>query len=415
MDGGIVKQGALYLQHQQRFGKKWKKVWAMLYEATCSGLARLEMFEGSQPPDSGRKPECWKLLQLSECVSVSERNGEGSPKDTRSFSIETAQRVYLLASETSEQPGWVKALCSLAFPQDRLPLERKTSQPAQSDLHLQENELYSTKRETVFVVRIRPTEASIRCGLNGMYTLSAENSCLFLRDRQTGSSLYNWPYPYLRRFGRDKSMFSFEAGRRCNSGEGSFEFETPLGGQIFQAIECAINTRSGKQQVIEEQPLSSRKRTTSLLPKGPAVPVPCPQSDVIGKPSIKEESEYAVPFDKVAQKLLATGFGGLLGPQVPAQGKLPKTHQAEPIYDEPGTPQNPVYDEPEVIRSEAWKTQATDAHETGYEYPYLPGWDDYAVPRGSGADGEQQGEAEEWGEKGERAYDNITLKGGNEN
>ncbi|KAE8619232.1 hypothetical protein XENTR_v10009698 [Xenopus tropicalis] len=374
------------------------------------------MFEGSQPPDSGRKPECWKLLQLSECVSVSERNGEGSPKDTRSFCIETAQRVYLLASETSEQPGWVKALCSLAFPQERLPLERKTSQPPESGLHLQENELYSTTRETGFVVRIRPTEASVRCGLNGIYTLSTENSCLSLRDRQTGSSLYNWPYPYLRRFGRDKSMFSFEAGRRCTSGEGSFEFETPLGGQIFQAIECAINNK--KEQVSEEAPPGSRKRTTSLVPKGPAVSGPCPQSSVVGKPSIQEESEYAVPFDKVAQNLLATGFGGLLGPHIPQQDKRPKARpagQAEPIYDEPGTPHNPVYDEPEVIRSEAWKTQATDAHETGYEFPYLPGWDDYAVPRGSGADGEQQREAEEWGTGGEREYDNITLKGGNDN
>lgn len=34
--------------------------------------------------------------------------------------------------------------------------------------------------------------------------------------------------------------FSFEAGRRCASGEGSFEFDTRQGNEIFQAIEVAI-------------------------------------------------------------------------------------------------------------------------------------------------------------------------------
>lgn len=35
--------------------------------------------------------------------------------------------------------------------------------------------------------------------------------------------------------------FSFEAGRRCKSGEGNFEFETKQGNEIFQAVEAAIN------------------------------------------------------------------------------------------------------------------------------------------------------------------------------
>lgn len=99
--------------------QKWKKVWGVLYGTTPTGLARLELYEGIQPPEIGRKQECWKLLQLSECVSLSERSNESSPKDTRVFSIETTQRVYLIASEASEQPNWVKALCSLAFPQVR--------------------------------------------------------------------------------------------------------------------------------------------------------------------------------------------------------------------------------------------------------------------------------------------------------
>lgn len=38
-----------------------------------------------------------------------------------------------------------------------------------------------------------------------------------------------------------QSSFSFEAGRRCESGEGSFEFDTKQGNLLFLAVEAAIN------------------------------------------------------------------------------------------------------------------------------------------------------------------------------
>ncbi|KAG9488554.1 hypothetical protein GDO78_004871 [Eleutherodactylus coqui] len=422
MDGGLVKQGALQVQHQPRFGKKWKKVWALLYEATSTGLARLEMYEGCQAPETGRKQECWKLLQLSECVSISDRCGETCPKDTRAFSIETKLRVYLIASEIHEQQNWVRALCSLAFPQERRTLERTGSQPLMSSLQLQENSLYSTSKEASaggqFAVRVRQTEASSRCSLSGMYTLVAEGKCLSLRDRQMGNVVFSWPYPYLRRFGRDKTMFSFEAGRRCASGEGNFEFETAHGSHIFHAIESAIkashnDSPTGQEQYHEEvsnvphQPVRS-----SSLPAVPSLST-LPSKNNMPTSQPIPESEYAVPFDKVAKNLLATGFGGLLGPNVPPQSKSRKFCKPEHIYDEPEL--TPVYDEPEGIRVDAWRSQATDAHEIGYEYPYLPGWDDYAVPRG-GAKTCQKGvqeQEDEWGTQGtnEREYDNITLRG----
>ncbi|KAM4035284.1 docking protein 2 isoform 2-T4 [Anomaloglossus baeobatrachus] len=403
--------------------QKWKKVWALLYEATSSGLARLEMYEGNQPPETGRKQECWKLLQLSECVSLSDRCGESCPKDTRAFSIETAQRVYLIASEIPEQPNWVRALCGLAFPQERRTLERTASQPLISSLQLQENSLYSTSKEASaagqFAVRVRQTEASSRCGLSGLYTLVAEGKCLSLRDRQTGNSIFSWPYQYLRRFGRDKTMFSFEAGRRCASGEGNFEFETAHGSHIFNSIESAIKASRiespGSYDHCQEeasnlprQPV--RSASLAMAPSHSTMPF---KNNVLAN---QPESEYAVPFDKVAQNLLATGFGGLLGPNVPPQAKSRKVRKPEHIYDDPEL--TPVYDEPEGMRVDAWKRQATDAHEIGYEYPYLPGWDDYAVPRGGGkaCQGRAQKQDEEWGTQGvnEREYDNITLRGAKE-
>lgn len=214
-------------------------------------------------------------------------------------------------------------------------------------------------------------------------------------------------------------MFSFEAGRRCASGEGNFEFETAHGSHIFQAIESAIKASHNDSPVGHEQyheeasnPPRQQVRSTSL---GPSLSTLPSKNNVLANQPIPE-SEYAVPFDKVAQNLLATGFGGLLGPNVPPQPKSRKIRKPEHIYDEPEL--TPVYDEPEGIRMDAWKSQATDAHEIGYEYPYLPGWDDYAVPRGGPKicpEGVKEQE-DEWGTQGtnEREYDNITLRGAKE-
>lgn len=56
-----------------------------------------------------------------------------------------------------------------------------------------------------YVVTMRPTEASKRCRLQGSYTLRAGVSALELwGGPEPGTQLYDWPYRFLRRFGRDK-------------------------------------------------------------------------------------------------------------------------------------------------------------------------------------------------------------------
>lgn len=56
-----------------------------------------------------------------------------------------------------------------------------------------------------YVVTMRPTEASERCRLRGSYTLRAGVSALELwGGPEPGTQLYDWPYRFLRRFGRDK-------------------------------------------------------------------------------------------------------------------------------------------------------------------------------------------------------------------
>uniref|UniRef100_UPI0037E9966B docking protein 2 isoform X2 n=1 Tax=Semicossyphus pulcher TaxID=241346 RepID=UPI0037E9966B len=252
MEEDIRKQGMLYLQ-QQRFGKKWKRVWCVLFrESTCS-ISRLEFFEckdgGSiEKNDKSlrKQQEHKKVIRLADCIRVSEVEMDGCPRDTGPFLIETTEKIYMFAAQRNQLEDWTHKLCEIAFPMSwtehsvkRGSLQRGNT--VDEDEGMEDNSLYSG-RETMrdFKVCVRRTEASDRCRLKGDGVLRADSDALLLLDK-TGDVLYTWPYRFLRRFGRDKSTFSFEAGRRCNSGEGNFEFDTKQGNILFQAVEAAIN------------------------------------------------------------------------------------------------------------------------------------------------------------------------------
>ncbi|NXP51477.1 DOK1 protein, partial [Heliornis fulica] len=110
---------------------------------------------------------------------------------------------------------------------------------------------YSRDEVNAFWVTVQRTEAAERCELRGDYVLKAERDSLVLKDPRTNDIRYVWPYRLLRRYGRDKVMFSFEAGRRCESGPGNFTFETKQGNEIFRLVEASI--REQKAQVEEKR------------------------------------------------------------------------------------------------------------------------------------------------------------------
>ncbi|XP_078285032.1 docking protein 2-like [Rhinoraja longicauda] len=250
----VVKQGVLHTQQQQKFGKKWKKVWVLLYgESTCS-VARLEYFEFKEgvslsEKQSTRKTENKKVIKLSDCIRITEAPGESCPSDCRAFHLETIEKLFVFAAESSEYDDWSQTLCEMAFPMfwgewpglSKADGSQRSKKEKNNVVPMEENSLYSTRKAVKeFRVAVRKTEAADRCGLQGQFLLRVEDDSLQLRQLKSSEVVYTWPYKFLRRFGRDKVTFTFEAGRRCVSGEGSFEFDTKHANGIFQVIELAI-------------------------------------------------------------------------------------------------------------------------------------------------------------------------------
>ncbi|XP_042368028.1 docking protein 1b [Plectropomus leopardus] len=259
-----VKEGQLYVQHQ-KFGKKWKKNWFVLYPASQNGIARLEFYDspsgggggagggsGSGSNEKTRKLDK-KIIRLSECISILPALTESCPKENMAaFCVETNDKTHVFAAEKTTSKDWMDTMCDIAFQGGGGSSNTTTadSNGGGQDLQMSENLIYYSREEVnEFWVSVQRTEASERCGLAGSYWLKAENDVLILKDPKTKRNVLVWPYKLLRRYGRDRVMFSFEAGRRCDSGPGNFTFETKQGNEIFTLVDQAIQS----QKVLAEE------------------------------------------------------------------------------------------------------------------------------------------------------------------
>lgn len=62
--------------------------------------------------------------------------------------------------------------------------------------------------------------------------------------RPAGREPVHWPYLCLRRYGYDSNLFSFESGRRCQTGQGIFAFKCSRAEEIFNLLQDLMQCNS---------------------------------------------------------------------------------------------------------------------------------------------------------------------------
>ncbi|XP_068176648.1 docking protein 1-like isoform X3 [Antennarius striatus] len=255
-----IKTGKVYLRPHKP-GKKWKAVLLSLFSYSTSGVGRLEMQDiggGGAGGEHGvmrhHQPHVdrkLKVVRLSELISVLRLppNAEACPMENMSaFCVETQDKTMVFATFKDDCVDWIEKLCHSTFQQ--------SGPSGPSQLHMEENQIYASADDTPeFWVVVQRTEAASRCGLQGSYWLHVGREALLLRETQRKSIVHQWPYEFLRRYGNDKLALTIEAGRRCDSGPGSFTFETQQAEKIFSLIQSTIKqkTSSIKIQDVEKQ------------------------------------------------------------------------------------------------------------------------------------------------------------------
>ncbi|KAM6973440.1 fibroblast growth factor receptor substrate 2-like [Aplochiton taeniatus] len=101
-----------------------------------------------------------------------------------------------------------------------------------------------------------------------------------------------WPYLCLRRYGYDSNLFSFESGRRCQTGQGIFAFKCARAEEIFNMLQEVMHSHS--ISVVEEAVLepSHQAAHTPSTPTALGYSVPTVPNGVTRLPSVGEAQSH---------------------------------------------------------------------------------------------------------------------------
>ncbi|CAH0552869.1 unnamed protein product [Brassicogethes aeneus] len=215
--------------HPNKKSKKPHLRYCKLFKASKCGIERLEMYENQKSSDEG------KIIPLNNCIKIK----EVTPGQCF-FKIFTKTETYEFDAMTQEdKSSWIKQIQYVAFPDDSSKITTIE----------EDNELYCPSGEGIFSVKVLSTKASVKC------EIANENCILMLTPYELelknllGEVLYTWPYRYIRKYGFKNGNFTFEAGRKCISGEGTFLLEHPNKDEIFRSV--ALKMKSMKQTMTE--------------------------------------------------------------------------------------------------------------------------------------------------------------------
>lgn len=232
-------------------------------------------------------------------------------------------------------------------------------------------------------MKLISSDASERCGLKEQtYTLVITPVALQLRESDENDTLLlTWPYRFIRKYGYRAGRFTFEAGRKCASGEGVFHLEHSNQQEIFRCISAKmksmkklLNGEGGMSSIMcgDNQfraALSMMARSRSPLPPSPTSTTPlildselnnfsCSTKPLMPLPSLSVPPSHPPPPPPLKPK-----------PKTFFTKKLPTPFINEPHCETKEMESPDAAYEDVQVRNDAWRTMGLgDSNQT--EMPY---------------------------------------------
>ncbi|KAM4766964.1 docking protein 4 isoform 1-T1 [Cyanocitta cristata] len=312
----IIKQG--YVRMKSKKLGIYRRCWLVFRKSSSKGPQRLEKYPDEK---SACLRGCPKVTEISNVKCITRL-----PKETKRQAVaivftDDSARTFTCDSGTGQRPGkpgwgcWVGhpgvARVAQGLPWCLAELEAEEWYKTLSveclgarlnDISLGEPDLLApgvqceqTDRFNVFLLPCPNLDVYGECKLQ----ITHEN--IYLWDTHNPRvKLVSWPLCSLRRYGRDATRFTFEAGRMCDAGEGLYTFQTQEGEQIYQRVHSATLAIAEQHKRV----LLEMEKNVRLLNKGtehfsyPCTPTTMlPRSaywhHITGSQNMAESSSYA--------------------------------------------------------------------------------------------------------------------------
>ncbi|XP_055584808.1 uncharacterized protein LOC129737671 [Uranotaenia lowii] len=227
--------------------KKCTPKFVQLFKSSRYGIQRLEISDNENEREV-------KILTLENCVKIAIIH----PISNVLHIVTKSGQIQLYSPQENVIENWKTALQTAAFNE-----KQNLTQNVSHTLIEQDNELYSCS-ENSFIVNIMPTEASLKCNFEktGFNLILSETEILLKPLTNHSFTVAKWPYRFIRKYGYRENKFTFEAGRKCDTGEGIFKLQCQNPQEIFRCL--SIKMKIMKKHTTENCASPSVKNMSSI-------------------------------------------------------------------------------------------------------------------------------------------------------